>query len=122
VAPDLREGGVIPNGAQEAPMSINPTANTAAQRLQADDERTPMITPEQARAKMPSARARAVRMIAEEIESFIEAGNEHAVIVMPFDDIEDNAMIAELIDYQRAGWIVEFYRGCAAISLPEVVS
>lgn len=71
---------------------------------------------------MPSARARAARTVAEEIESFIKAGNGAAVIVLPLDAGADNAMIAELLDYERAGWDVRFYRGCAAISLPEVVS
>jgi len=81
-----------------------------------------MITPEQARERMPSARARAARTIAEEIESFIESGDGNAVIVLPLEAGSDNAMIAELVAYKHAGWDVTFYRGCAAISLPEVVS
>jgi hypothetical protein len=71
---------------------------------------------------MPSARARAARTIAEQIESFIQAGDRTAVVVLPLEACNDTAMIAELVDYKHAGWDVRFYRGCAAISLPEVVS
>ena len=80
-----------------------------------------MITPEQARQRMPSARARAARTVAQEIESFIQAGDGNAVIALPLEAGDDNAMIAEVVDYKHAGWDVRFYRGCAAISLPEVV-
>jgi len=81
-----------------------------------------MITPEQARERMPSARARAARTVTKEIESFIEAGDDRAVIVLPLEAGNDTALIAELVGYKNAGWDVSFYRGCAAISLPEVVS
>lgn len=81
-----------------------------------------MITPEQARERMPSARTRAAHTIADEIESFINAGDSNAVIVLPLEAGDDNSMITELVEYRNAGWDVRFYRGCAAISLPEVVS
>ena len=81
-----------------------------------------MITPEEARARMPSARGRAAKTVADKIESFIEDGDEDAVIVLPLKARGDNAVIAELLAYKNAGWDVSFYRRCAALSLPEVVS
>ena len=80
-----------------------------------------MITPEQARQRMPSARARAAQTVAEEIESFIAAGDGKAIVVLPLK-MDDTAIIAELIEYKQAGWNVSFAGGCAQISLPEVVS
>jgi len=81
-----------------------------------------MITPDQARDKMLSPRARAARAVADKVESFVAAGDAGRAIVMTFDGLDENAVIAELLDYKNAGWDVHFYRGCAAISLPEVLS
>lgn len=81
-----------------------------------------MINPEQAREKMLSPRARAARAVEDQIESFIDEGNEHNVIVMSFASLDENAVIAELLEYKKIGWRVEFYKGCAAIALPEVLS
>ena len=81
-----------------------------------------VVAPDDVRADMRSPRQRAAKAVAEAIASFREEGNPDAVIVLPYDDIGDKAMIAELLAYQSAGWLVEFHRDHAAIQLPAVVS
>ena len=79
-------------------------------------------TPDRAREYMLAPRQRAAKAIDDAIESFCEDGNPEAVILLPYDDVGDKAMIAELLEYKNAGWSVEFHRDYAAIQLPEVVS
>ena len=79
-------------------------------------------TPDQAREHMLTPRQRAASAVGDAIESFCEDGNPDAVILLPYDDIGDKAMIAELLEYKNAGWLVEFHRDYAAIQLPEIVS
>ena len=83
------------------------------------DRRT---TPEQVRDRMLSPRQRAARAVAEAIKSFCADGNPDAVMLVPYDDVGDKAMIAELLEYKAEGWEVEFHRDYAAVQLPEVVS
>jgi hypothetical protein len=89
-----------------------------------------MITPEQARANMPSARERAAKTVAAQIDSFVAAGIHHGVMLFMLEGnaADQNAMIGELIRYRQAGWDVEFVpeQSClgayALVSLPAVVS
>ncbi len=81
-----------------------------------------VLTPDDVREHMMTPRQRAAKVISDAIASFRDDGNPKAVILLPYDDIGDNVMIAELLEYKNAGWLVEFYSGCAAISLPEVLS
>ena len=64
----------------------------------------------------------AARAVADEVDRFVAAGDAERVIMMAFDQFDENSVIAELLDYRNAGWKVEFYRGCAALILPEVLS
>jgi hypothetical protein len=81
-----------------------------------------VMTPDQAREHMLTSRQRSARAVDQEIETFLEVGDERNVILMSLDGADETSMIAELLEYKGLGWNVEFYRGCAAISLPEVLS
>jgi 2-phospho-L-lactate guanylyltransferase (CobY/MobA/RfbA family) len=86
-----------------------------------------VITPDQARERMPNPRAVAAKILADGIESLIATGNQNAALAISYADVEaeTNAVIARLLEYERAGWTVAFFPGYALVSfpeLPEVVS
>lgn len=78
-----------------------------------------LVTPDEARMHMLTPRERAARAVSDAIDGFCEHGDPGIVIEL---SPCDNAMIAELLTYQEAGWTVAFTAGSATIALPAVLS
>lgn len=82
-----------------------------------------VVTPDEMREHMLTARQRAARSLAQDVEAFKAHGDDAAVIYRRLGDTRDDAAtIAELLSYQSAGWVVEFNPGAALMFLPKVVS
>lgn len=80
----------------------------------------PITTPDEARERMLTKRELVAKAVRDAIEDFCNEGNDE--VAMVFSDVDD-LLIAELLEYQRAGWHVVFGPDTvASISLPAVLS